>query len=244
VSAVLNPPRFAGHVEFDPRSLFAGEVGGLYDVSDTATLFQDDAGTIPVTAVGQSVAFVGDKSGNGSHLTQSNPSRRPTYQVDGAGRPYLLFDGVDDGLSVSLNLGFPYDRVSAISQLTWSVNKRVMCVGGSNLLKQASPSPGIAVQDGIGGVVESASLPIGANGVVTERHAAGASALAVNNEPYSLGDAGSTAPIGPFSIGSDPAGNNASSIRLYAVLIRNGSLRSSDIARLRTWMGKRSGLTL
>jgi len=117
-------------------------------------------------------------------------------------------------------------------------------VGGSNFLKQISPSPGITVQDGIGGVVQSQSLAVGANGVVTERHTAGASALAVNNEPYSVGDAGSNAPTGAFSVAADPAGNNASSLRLYALLIRNGSLSAFEIAKVRTWMGRRSGLTL
>jgi len=48
---------------FDPLSLFAtGEVGVYYDPSDMSTLFQDSAGTIPVTAVEQPVGLVLDKS--------------------------------------------------------------------------------------------------------------------------------------------------------------------------------------
>ena len=48
---------------FSPLSLFAnGEQGGWYDPSDLTTLFQDAAGTTPVTAVEQPVGLVLDKS--------------------------------------------------------------------------------------------------------------------------------------------------------------------------------------
>ena len=47
---------------FNPRSLFAaGEQGAWYDPSDFSTLFQDAAGTTPVTAVGQYVGLMLDK---------------------------------------------------------------------------------------------------------------------------------------------------------------------------------------
>lgn len=48
---------------FSPASLFSsGEQGVWYDPSDLSTLFQDDAGTIPVTAVEQPVGLMLDKS--------------------------------------------------------------------------------------------------------------------------------------------------------------------------------------
>lgn len=80
-----------------PASLFAsGEVGVWYDPSDLTTLFQDSAGTTPVTAPGQTVGKMLDKSGRGNHAAQATLAQRPTYQVDSTGRPYLSFDGVDD----------------------------------------------------------------------------------------------------------------------------------------------------
>lgn len=52
-----------GGVSFSPLSLFAAsEPGFWYDPSDISTLFQDAAGTTPVTAAGQSVGLVLDKS--------------------------------------------------------------------------------------------------------------------------------------------------------------------------------------
>lgn len=48
---------------FSPLSLFAsGEQGAWYDPSDLSTMFQDSAGTTPVTAVGQPVGLILDKS--------------------------------------------------------------------------------------------------------------------------------------------------------------------------------------
>lgn len=48
---------------FDPINLFSSnEVGVWYDPSDLTTLFQDAAGTTPVTAAGQPVGLVLDKS--------------------------------------------------------------------------------------------------------------------------------------------------------------------------------------
>jgi hypothetical protein len=68
---------------FSPASLFAaGEVGAWYDPSDLTTLFQDDAGTTPVTEAGQRVGRMLDKSGRGNHATQSVLAQRPTYAVE------------------------------------------------------------------------------------------------------------------------------------------------------------------
>lgn len=81
-------------------SLFSnGEQGAWYDPSDLSTMYQDAAGTIPVTAVGQPVGKILDKSGRGNHATQSTTASRPTLQQDTSGKYYLSFDGVDDYLS-------------------------------------------------------------------------------------------------------------------------------------------------
>jgi hypothetical protein len=79
---------------FNPLSLFAaGEKGVWFDPTDITTLFQDAAGTTPVTAYGQKVGRILDKSGNGNHATQSNAAFQPTYQIDNEGNPNLTFSG-------------------------------------------------------------------------------------------------------------------------------------------------------
>ena len=67
--------------EFTPeRLLEKGEQGVWYDPSDTTTLFQDSAGTTPVTASGQPVGRMLDKSGRGNHATQPTAASRPIYR--------------------------------------------------------------------------------------------------------------------------------------------------------------------
>jgi len=87
--------------QFDPLTLFAGgEQGAWYAPSDLSTLFQDSAGTTPVTADGQPVGLALDKSGNGNHASQATATARPLYRTDGT-RHWLEFDGVDDSLSTA-----------------------------------------------------------------------------------------------------------------------------------------------
>jgi len=52
-----------------------------WDFSDVSTLFQDVALTTPVTANGQTIGGITDKSGNGKTLTQSNAGLRPFYKT-------------------------------------------------------------------------------------------------------------------------------------------------------------------
>ena len=62
----------------NPLALFAaGEQGVWYDPSDFSTMFQDSAGTTPVTAVEQPVGLIRDKSGRGNHASQSTADSRP-----------------------------------------------------------------------------------------------------------------------------------------------------------------------
>ena len=57
------PLASGGGSPFSPLSLFSGGApGAWYDPSDYSTLFQDSAGTTPVTAVEQPVGLMLDKS--------------------------------------------------------------------------------------------------------------------------------------------------------------------------------------
>lgn len=86
---------------FNPLSLFSGGKKGVwYDPSDKSTLFQDAAGTIPVTKDGDPIGLMKDKSGNGYHATQTVSASRPTYRTDGI-LHWLDFDGGDDYLVTS-----------------------------------------------------------------------------------------------------------------------------------------------
>ena len=61
------------------KSLFANnEQGFFYDPNDLSTMYQDAAGTVPVTAVGQPVGLIRDKSGRNNHAYQTVSASRPT----------------------------------------------------------------------------------------------------------------------------------------------------------------------
>lgn len=59
----------------------AGEQGVWYDPSDFSTMFQDAAGTTPVTAVEQPVGKILDKSGRGNHASQPTTAQKPVLSA-------------------------------------------------------------------------------------------------------------------------------------------------------------------
>ncbi len=96
------------------KSLFSnGEQGFLYDPNDLSTMFQDAAGTVPVTAVGQPVGLIRDKSGRNNHARQTTSASRPILRQNATtGAYYLEFDGSDDFL-VTNSIDFTVtDKVS------------------------------------------------------------------------------------------------------------------------------------
>jgi len=92
-----------GAVPFSIADLFASsEQGAWYGPSDLSTLFQDSAGTTPVTTAGQPVGLMLDKSGRANHAAQATAAARPTYQT---GPARATIDKVDDRLSVTVPTG-------------------------------------------------------------------------------------------------------------------------------------------
>jgi hypothetical protein len=81
--------------EFDPVALFgASDVGFLMDFrAGPADLWQDTAGTTPVTAAGQSVALAGRLGAAGlRRFSQGTSGSRPVYGVD-AGGGHIVLNG-------------------------------------------------------------------------------------------------------------------------------------------------------
>jgi hypothetical protein len=137
-------------VTFNPSSsLFAaGEKGVWFDAGDLSTLFQDRAGTIPVTTVGQFVGKWLDKSGNRNHATASaDDTTRPTYQIDNEGNPNVTFTK-----SPATQLITPAIDFTGTAQMT-------VCVG---IHVTDSSSAGITVELGTSVASVNGSFSIGA----------------------------------------------------------------------------------
>ena len=74
--------RAVAGARWNPRDgLIGGDQGIWLDPSDLTTMFQDSAGTTPVTAVEQSVGLIRDKSGRNNHAFQSTSANRPTLSA-------------------------------------------------------------------------------------------------------------------------------------------------------------------
>ncbi|MHA3062506.1 hypothetical protein [Acinetobacter sp. ANC 4641] len=106
-------------ISFLIKQLFANsEQGFAYDPNNLTTLYQDAAGTIPVTAAGQPVGLMLDKSGRNNHAYQTVSASRPILQRNATtGAYYLAFDGFDDFL-VTNSIDFTMtDKVSLFAGL-------------------------------------------------------------------------------------------------------------------------------
>ena len=119
------------------KKLFAnGEQGFAYDPNDLTTMFQDAAGTVPVTGAGQPVGLIRDKSGRNNHASQTTSASRPILQRNATtGAYYLAFDGVDDSLQAN-NIDFTAtDKVSlfaGVRKLS-DTNPAILCELSSDI---------------------------------------------------------------------------------------------------------------
>lgn len=114
-----------------PRALFlSGAAGAWYDPSDVGTLFQDAAGTTPVTSDGDPVGLMLDKSGHGNDVSQSTTASKPTYRTDGV-LHWLEFDGVDDYLVAIYPTAQPFTQVVAVGDVTTNGTGNTLIGGGT-----------------------------------------------------------------------------------------------------------------
>jgi len=135
---------------YSPSKLFAsGEQGIWLDPSDFSTMFQDSAGTTPVTADGQPVGKILDKSGRGNHASQATANSRPLYKTDGTYH-WLQFDGVDDSLSTAAINFNGTDKLSIFfgASTSSSANQGIISIGTSgagslNAIYATDTPPGI-----------------------------------------------------------------------------------------------------
>ena len=116
------------------RAIISENNGAWFDPSDLSTLFQDAAGTTPVTAVEQPVGRWLDKSGNGNHATQSITVSRPKLSA----RYNLLLNTENIGATswvkstlgsasatvVSINAGIAPDGAQTAAKIELNVSGR------------------------------------------------------------------------------------------------------------------------
>jgi hypothetical protein len=249
-----------GGVQFSPLSLAPV---AWYDPSDISTLFQDSAGTTPVTASGQPVGKMLDKSGNGNHLLQATAASRPTYTVT-SGLAYLAFDGVDDFMSVNAaSLRFLGDltlSAAAYKNAGSTYGDILSCLtnaGTINPYEFRFTNHATVLQPEFvaanGAAAETDTAVAGALGsfatsyVVSARRSIGATIeLSTNKTRETLAhtmvptsDASSAFAMGAESTGALPLAG-----RIYGALVKGSRLSDASLAALETWLGAKAGLVI
>lgn len=215
-----------------------------YDPSDLSTMFQDAAGTVPVSANNNPVRRINDKSGNGNHMTCASDAARPLYRTDGT-HSWLEFDGTDDYLSAAFAIDSPIDRLSALRVISWEYPDYIYDGAAANVLSlyMAGGDPYLAMANGSAGPADGRTT--GTDHVVTERFNGASSRLAFNSGAYVTGDAGTSTGAGGIRIGSFNGGALFGNFRLYGLIVRaTATLTDSEISGLRLHLASKCAAVL
>jgi hypothetical protein len=223
---------------FSPLSLFTGASGGWYDPSDLSTLWQDTAGLTPVTAVGQTVRLIDDKSGNLNEAVTPGATGG-VLREDANGKRYIEMTG--GCIRAVFVHNQPVDRISAIRQITTGADRRIFSGGGDaqGLLYQDPPQRMTLYSGGVGPF--TTSLAIGVNGVVTARFNGASSRIAINNGSYATGNVGANGAAG-FALASNDA--FPATFNFYGVVSIGRTLTDQEIADTRRFMARKARVVL
>ncbi len=237
---------------FSPAALFSGGVqGAWYDPSDLSSMFQDSAGTVPVTATGQPVGRINDKSGNGNHATQATTAAKPTYTESG-GLKYLLFDGVDDFITQTAAFGAALAQPNAVA-MGVKIDTLASVRGAHNTFFDTTAAADQRIfqdnlDDGLklfaGGTVNASGGTLAALSYVINGIFDGVSSRnrvnGVNGATVTVG-AGTLAQM---RLGANGGGNNPMSGRIYGAIIRDTAFSAGEITQVDTYLASKSGVTL
>lgn len=231
---------------YNPATLFSGGEAGIFALPSSTACFQDAARTTP-SAVGDPVGGWTDSSGRANHLAQATAAARPILRQED-NLYYLECDGADDYMRALFEIPQPFDRISALRQVSWTLDDQIfgaVPTGSNAFLRQQGGSPNLAMWGGAGAIITVGGATIGTNVVVTERHAVAGSRGAVNNGAYATGTLDAANPKGiTIGAGFGAAGGNHSHIRLYGVLMIARSLTAVEITRVRNRMARAAGVSL
>lgn len=240
---------------FSPARLFAnGEEGAWYDPSDLSTLYQDSAGTTTVTADGDPVGRMEDKSGNGNHATQSTSAARPVYRTDGT-LHWLEFDGVDDSLSFSNPLtGSSAHSVLSASSVGIIASSRTLGFGfgdASTSGARRSFTPEIAFRVQGGAETYDQGLSAGVPAVVS--NLCQASGVVLDNRAFlnsiELGVLTDSTTVlntvGVAVIGQDFSGSATfTPLNLYGGIVVDQQITEANRIASESYLAQKSGVTL
>jgi hypothetical protein len=240
---------------FDPLTLSPAV---LYDPSDLTTLFQASGGTGAVTASGDPVGYLGDKSGNAKNATQATDTRRPLYNLSG-GLSSLRFDGVDDLLSGPAISNY---ITSSVFDIILAGKFNAVANNGANnfyaqdsIMGDSGGAIGLSAKTTgklMGGVQDSGvkqvedDYTIGQPFVAHLRLSGGTVSLTLNSRTtLTVGSVGAPWDMASlFALGRSYADAYTADCNLYALFANKTLLSAGELASVKTWAANKSGVTL
>lgn len=253
------PGLLADAAGFSPASLFAaGEKGAWYDPFDFSTMFQDSAGTIPVTDVEQPVGRINDKSGQGNHATQSADLSRPILRRTTSGLYHLAFNGSNNFLvTPPLNLSATA-QVSTVAGIQKSTDTAgIISEGGASinigsgkfsLRTDASPDFSFISRGSINSSTSSVStyaIPAtvvltGLGDIVNDLSTLRINGAQVSQSTTDQGTGTTYNGSNIYYIGMRAGTSVALNGRIYGLIILNRSFTAEELANTESWMNART----
>ena len=235
----------------------ASEQGAFYIpmpvVLGAQSLFQDSAGTVPVTADGDPDGLIIDQSPNSINASQSVSAERPVYTLAN-GLDFLLFDEVDDHLLLPFIAGDADNFVFSIAVTPEGAGfpeARYFGLVGTGINLQCGYNTEVGtVFTRIGGTTyaTSSNITLGNTYVISHIRQGGVSSIRINGAVFSLGGSGPGADSQLSNTGVLGAGYQSDNYKLkgkiHAALFRYGSITESQLSDIDTYFASVAGVTL
>jgi hypothetical protein len=234
----------------------AGIQGAWYDPSDLSTLFQDSAGTTPVTASGQPVGKMLDKSGNGNHASQSTSAKRPTYTA-GGGLHWLAFDGADDAMAVAdvsgmrqsvMTFFIGVDSLSVSSREDWFASGNAAAYATNNYVFGNSASAFQVFGRTPTSPVYQGSMTANTKVIVSAR----SDGTNINSRINGVAQTTAALTLGTDETSGFTLGSSKSNVvnysftrmNMFGLIVRGSTSSAAEIASTEAYMAAKTGVTL
>ncbi|HEY8066625.1 MAG TPA: hypothetical protein VIF40_18150 [Methylosinus sp.] len=225
-----------GNAAFDP--LTATPIA-VWDIRVLSSLWQDAAGTIPVTADSDPVGRVDDLSGSGNYLYQTTAASRPTFHTAG-GLFWLAYDGVDDQLLHSIAVAGAFAAAVEIASLKSSYTG-LFATGAMMMLAKTGAGSGgkWGTHTGVVDAPAGSALSVADRCVLMMDGAASGAFYRndVADGSYSATNGQSPAHLGGFN----PV--QATGMKFFGGIFKAGSF-GANRSPVNKWLGRAAGLSL
>jgi hypothetical protein len=251
-----------GGAAWTPASL-GSRLKGWWEVGDLSTLFKDTAGSTPVSADGDAIARINDKSGSGNFLSQATSGNRPVYHT--GTNPKATFngsssrlDGVAGATITDANGQWCFIAALKLAALTDEIISCVDNLGGTGVVPMlAAITPTTGVPYVRGKYVNTATVTDTAAAVDTTQpyvlfsQAFGTVSPAeveMFKDGVSDGSSSTTSTLvsgtGTIYIGDYPGNGTVLNGDLYFAALVAGALTAGERASLITYAGSKCGRSL